>query len=63
MRSLVAALLVTAVGGSAQAQRVVLELRPRFGDTVWIRLDQATEVSTRRGGVMGKPVVTTLAMF
>lgn len=62
MRSLVAVLLVV-VGSSAQAQRVVLELRPRFGDTVWIRLDQSTEVSSSRKGVMARPVVTTLSMF
>lgn len=63
MRALVTSLLVLVVGGSADAQRVVLELRPRFGDTVWIRLDQSTEVFTSRKGVMAKPVVTTLSMF
>jgi hypothetical protein len=63
MRSLVLSLLVVAGSSSAQAQRVVLELRPRFGDTVWIRLDQATEVSTSRRGAMARPVVTTLSMF
>lgn len=62
MRSLVLSLLVLA-GSSAQAQRVVLELRPRFGDTVWIRLDQATEVSTSRKGSMARPIVTTMSMF
>jgi hypothetical protein len=63
MRSLVASLLVVAAANAAPAQRVVLELRPRFGDTVWIRLDQSTEVSTSRKGVMARPVVTTLSMF
>lgn len=63
MRTLVTSLLALVVGGSAEAQRVVLELRPRFGDTVWIRLDQSTEVSTSRKGVMARPVVTTLSMF
>jgi hypothetical protein len=63
MRSLVATLLVLGVTTSADAQRVVLELRPRFGDTVWIRLDQSTEVSISRRGVMSRPTVTTLSMF
>ena len=62
MRSLVLSLLVVAAG-SAQAQRVVLELRPRFGDTVWIRLDQSTEVSATRKGSIARPVITTLSMF
>ncbi len=62
MRSLVLSLLALA-GGSAEAQRVVLELRPRFGDTVWIRLDQSTEVSATRKGTAARPVVTTLSMF
>ena len=63
MRALVTSLLLLSIGSTAQAQRVVLELRPRFGDTVWIRLDQSTEVSTSRKGVMARPVVTTLSMF
>ena len=63
MRSLVTSLLVFAVGSTAQAQRVVLELRPRFGDTVWIRLDQSTEVSTSRRGTMARPIVTTMSMY
>jgi hypothetical protein len=63
MRSLVLGVLVLAGAGSAQAQRVVLELRPRFGDTVWIRLDQSTEVSASRKGSIARPVVTTLSMF
>ena len=63
MRSLVISLLVLGVAGSAEAQRIVLELRPRFGDTVWIRLDQSTEVSTSRKGAVARPVVTTMSMF
>ena len=48
----------------AWAQRVVLELRPRFGDTLRMRLDQTTEVSgTREGKAAAKQVVTTLRMF
>lgn len=63
MRSLVAILLVMSVGGPAQAQRVVLELRPRFGDTVWIQLEQSTEMSIVRAGVTGTPTLTTLSMY
>jgi hypothetical protein len=62
MRSLVAVLLVM-IGSSAQAQRVVLELRPRFGDTVWIQLEQSTEMSIVRAGVTGAPTLTTLSMY
>jgi hypothetical protein len=47
----------------ASAQRVVLELRPRFGDTVRMRLDQATEVSGTRDGKAAKQVVTTLRLY
>jgi hypothetical protein len=49
---------------SAWAQRMVLELRPRFGDTLRMRLDQTTEVSgSRQGKAESKQVVTTLRMF
>ena len=48
---------------SAPAQRVVLELRPRFGDTLRMRLDQTSEVSGTREGKASKQVVTTLRMF
>jgi hypothetical protein len=42
-----------------------LELRPRLGDTLRMRLDQVTEVSgSRKGGsATMKAVVTTLTMF
>ena len=50
---------------AAWAQRVVLELRPYFGDTVRIRLDQTSEVSGSRPDRNGssKQVTTTLSMF
>jgi hypothetical protein len=41
-RSLV---LSAAVAASADAQRVVLELRPRAGDTLRMELEQVTEMS------------------
>lgn len=41
--------LALAVGGEAAAQKpVLLQLRPRVGDTVWMRLDQQTELASRR---------------
>jgi hypothetical protein len=64
-----AALLVLASSTAASprnawAQRLVLELRPRFGDTLRMRLDQTTEVSgSRQGKTESKQVVTTLRMF
>jgi hypothetical protein len=48
----------------ALAQRYVLELRPRFGDTLRLRLDQKSEVSgSRQGGTSTKQIITTLSMF
>lgn len=62
--------LLLLVGGDAvaprraSAQRYVLELRPRFGDTLRLRLDQTSEVSgSRQGRGATKPIVTTLSMF
>lgn len=49
---------------SGWAQRFVLELRPRFGDTLRMRLDQTSEVSgTRQGKATSMQVVTALRMF
>jgi hypothetical protein len=54
----------TALPRSAFAQRYVLELRPRFGDTLRLRLDQTSEVSgSRQGRASTKQIVTTLSMF
>lgn len=60
-----AVLLIALVAPSAYArqQRVVLELRPRFGDTLNMRVDQATEVTGTRKGMTAKPVITQLSMF
>jgi hypothetical protein len=56
--------LFAATPRNGVAQRVVLELRPRFGDTLRMRLDQTSEVSgTREGNAAIKKVVTTLRMF
>jgi hypothetical protein len=50
--SFVAALGMT-FGDVALAQKsVILQLRPRIGDTVWMRLDQQTELSSRRTDAM-----------
>src|SRR5206468_6329902 len=48
---------------SAGAQRSPLELRPRTGGTLRMRLDQVTEMQGGRSGAPMKPVVTTLTMF
>lgn len=47
----------------AHAQRVVLELRPRAGDTLRLRLDQTTEMSGTRGAASTRPISTTLRMY
>ena len=58
-----ALLAVVAPRAHARQQRVVLELRPRFGDTLNMRLDQVTEVSGFRREMSTKPVITTMSMF
>jgi hypothetical protein len=55
--------LLVLVAASARAQRMQLELRPKLGDTLRMRLDQVTEMSGTRKGVSTKLVVTTLRMF
>lgn len=55
--------LLALAAPAAGAQRVVLELRPRFGDTLNMRVDQTTEVTGTRKGMTAKPVVTQLSMF
>lgn len=55
--------LLALAAPSAAAQRVVLELRPRFGDTLNMRVDQTTEVTGTRKGMTAKPVITQMSMF
>lgn len=59
--------LAATLAASAEAQEgggaVRLELRPRAGDTLRMRLDQVTEVSGPRRGSALTSVVTTLAMY
>ena len=55
--------LLVLVAASARAQRTQLELRPKVGDTLRMRLDQVTEMSGTRKGVSTKLVTTTMRMF
>ncbi|HEU4997241.1 MAG TPA: hypothetical protein VFT29_20630 [Gemmatimonadaceae bacterium] len=59
--------LAVLFAADARGQRLQLELRPRAGDTLRMRLDQVTEMSGGRRGNRSadppKPVVTTLEMF
>ena len=55
--------LLAVCASNAPAQRVVLELRPHFGDTLRMRLDQTTEVSGTREGKPSKQVVTSLQIY
>jgi len=57
----VAMLILMAV--NARAQRLQLELRPKVGDTLRMRLDQVTEMSGSRKGSSPKQSVTTMRMF
>jgi hypothetical protein len=51
------------VAEPVRAQRLVLELKPRVGDTLRMRMDQTTEMSGGRRGAPPKMSVTTMAMF
>ena len=56
-------LLAVALSGTAQAQKVRLELHPRAGDTLRMRLEQVTEVSAPRRDAAPMRVVTTIRMY
>jgi hypothetical protein len=58
-----ALLVFLTTSARAQGGRLQLELRPRVGDTLRMRLDQVTEMSGTRKGTATKQVVTTLRMF
>lgn len=55
------ALLLSAA--PASAQKFQLELRPRVGDTLRMRLDQTTEVSAARDKASPIRIVTALSMY
>ena len=55
--------LLAALATPVDAQRIQLELRPKMGDTLRMRLDQTTEMSGARKGSTAKQVVTTMRMF
>jgi len=57
MRRAVAILSVLLSGDLAAQKSVMLQLRPRVGDTVWMRLDQQTELSSRRPDMKNAPPV------
>jgi len=57
----VALLILMAV--NARAQRLQLELRPKVGDTLRMRLDQVSEMSGSRKGSSPRQSVTTMRMF
>lgn len=59
-RSLV---LSAAIAANAGAQKVLLELRPKAGDTLRMQLQQVTEMSGASVGAPGSTVTTTLNMF
>lgn len=49
--------------GQSGVERIVLELRPRAGDTLRLRLDQTTEMSGIRRGGAARVMSTTLQMY
>ena len=57
-------LVLALVGASnAAAQGIVLELKPRVGDTLRMRLDQQTEITGGREGGRPMSVTTSVSMF
>ena len=52
-----------AVSATAFAQRTPLELRPRVGDTLRMRLDQTTEMSVTRAGATPRVMTTRTHML
>lgn len=63
MRATWCTALLLALAASADAQKVQLELRPKAGDTLRMRLDQIVEVSGTREGKAPLVVGTTLTMY
>ena len=57
-----AILCLVAAFSEAHAQGVLLELRPRAGDTLRMRLEQQTEVSSAREGARPLSVTTSVVM-
>ena len=57
------ALALLAISGSANAQKVQLELRPKAGDTLRMRLDQLVEVSGTRDGRTPIQIGSRFTMF
>ena len=58
-----AVVMLSCLALPAGAQTVVLELRPRVGDTLRMRLDQETEITGGREGAPTLSVRTTVKMF
>lgn len=63
VRIAVSIALLTVLSATGNAQRTQLELRPKMGDTLRMRLDQVTEMSGGRKGGAPRQVVTTMRMF
>lgn len=56
--------LLLALGAiPALGQGILLELRPRVGDTLRMRLDQETEIVGTRGGATAMTVNTSVSLF
>jgi hypothetical protein len=55
--------VLACVGTELAAQSVLLELRPREGDTLRMRLDQSTETVASRKGTVPMQATTVLRMF
>ena len=59
IRSVIAA---TLIASSAEAQKLLLELRPHAGDTLRMELAQVTELSSGRNGGPLTTMTTTMSV-
>jgi hypothetical protein len=57
------AIAATLIASSADAQKLLLELRPHAGDTLRMQMEQVTELSSGRAGSPLTTMTTTMRMF
>src|SRR4051812_10728193 len=62
-RALWSLAVLACASASAGAQLTQLELRPKLGDTLRMRLDQTTEMSGARKGFIARQALTTLRVY
>jgi hypothetical protein len=60
MKGLLSLAMIVVAAAETHAQKpVMLQLRPRIGDTIWMRLDQTTELASKRADLKAPAALTT----